>query len=88
MNDFKVLHPEELEGVTGGETRTVHNDSVSYANVREKPGLNSKVFFTVKNGDEVLTTGKTEKKDGYVWYQIHLAGAYDYGWISGSLIGY
>ena len=58
-NNF--LNDEALGEVVGGVTRIVENDSVGYANIREEPGLNSKVFFT---------------------------GAYDTGWIAGSLIGY
>ena len=80
---------EALENVAGGyEKHTVHNDAVSYANIRKAPGLDSKVFFTIKNGEQVITTGKKVKKDGYVWYEIMLAGAYDTGWIAGSLIGF
>ena len=89
MTDMNKINFEALENVAGGyEKHTVHNDAVSYANIRKEPGLNSKVFFTIKNGEQVLTTGKKVKKDGYVWYEIMLAGAYDTGWIAGSLIGF
>ena len=89
MTDMNKIHFEALENVAGGyEKHTVHNDAVSYANIRKAPGLDSKVFFTIKNGEQVITTGKKVKKDGYVWYEIMLAGAYDTGWIAGSLIGF
>ena len=89
MTDMNKINVEALENVAGGyEKHTVHNDAVSYANIRKAPGLDSKVFFTIKNGEQVITTGKKVKKDGYVWYEIMLAGAYDTGWIAGSLIGY
>ena len=89
MTDMNKMSVEALENVAGGyEKHTVHNDAVSYANIRKAPGLDSKVFFTIKNGEQVLTTGKKVKKDGYVWYEIMLAGAYDTGWIAGSLIGF
>ena len=88
MTEMKKINDQALENVVGGVNRTVHNDAVSYANVREKPGLDSKVFFTVKNGQEVTLTGNKVSKDGYVWYEIMLAGAYDTGWIAGSLIGF
>ena len=89
MTDMNKINFEALENVAGGyEKHTVHNDAVSYANIRKAPGLDSKVFFTIKNGEQVLTTGKKVKKDGYVWYEIMLAGAYDTGWIAGSLIGF
>ena len=89
MTDMNKINVEALENVAGGyEQHTVHNDAVSYANIRKAPGLDSKVFFTIKNGEQVITTGKKVKKDGYVWYEIMLAGAYDTGWIAGSLIGF
>ena len=89
MTEMNKINVEALENVAGGyETHTVHNDAVPYANIRKAPGLDSKVFFTIKNGEQVLTTGKKVKKDGYVWYEIMLAGAYDTGWIAGSLIGF
>ena len=76
MTDMNKINFEALENVAGGAERKVYNDAVSYANCRKEPGLNSKVFFTMV------------KKDGYVWYEIMLAGAYDTGWIAGSLIGF
>ena len=89
MTDMNKINVAALENVAGGyERHTVHNDAVSYANIRKAPGLDSKVFFTIKNGEQVITTGKKVKKDGYVWYEIMLAGAYDTGWIAGSLIGF
>ena len=89
MTDMNKINFEALENVAGGyEKHTVHNDAVSYANIRKAPGLDSKVFFTIKNGEQVITTGKKVKKDGYVWYEIMLAGAYDTGWIAGGLIGF
>ena len=89
MTEMNKINVEALENVAGGyEKHTVHNNAVSYANIRKAPGLDSKVFFTIKNGEQVLTTGKKVKKDGYVWYEIMLAGAYDTGWIAGSLIGF
>ena len=84
MTDMNKINVEALENVAGGyEKHTVHNDAVSYANIRKAPGLDSKVFFTIKNGEQVITTGKKVKKDGYVWYEIMLAGAYDTGWMIG-----
>ena len=89
MTNMNKINFEALENVAGGyEKYIVHNDAVSYANIRKAPGLDSKVFFTIKNGEQVITTGKKVKKDGYVWYEIMLAGAYDTGWIAGSLIGF
>jgi hypothetical protein len=88
MTDMNKINFEALENVAGGAERKVYNDAVSYANCRKEPGLNSKVFFTIPNGTVVTTTGRKVKKDSYVWYEIMLAGAYDTGWIAGSLIGF
>ena len=86
MSDFEKLSDESLEEVSGGVKRVVKNDTVDYANVREAPGLSSKVIGTVKNGTTVDTTGKKVNKDGYPWYEITFSGGK--GWIAGSLIGY
>ena len=88
MTDIKKISEEALENVVGGKRVVVHNDAVNYANIRVTPGLNTEVLFTVKNGTELETTGNKISRDGYTWYEVYLAGAYDYGWISGSLIGY
>ena len=85
---MKKINDDALENVTGGKTVTVHNDSVNYANIRRTPGLNTEVLFTVKNGTQLMTTGNKITRDGYTWYEVMLAGAFDYGWIAGSLIGY
>ena len=88
MSDMERLNEQALETVTGGEDRVVHNDAVNYANVRRGPGLNADVFFRIDNGQHVETTGTWVDKDGYRWYEIRLAGAYELGWIAGSLIGF
>ena len=88
MSDFNKINDEALENVTGGVKRTIHNDAVGYANVREQPGLDTNVYFTLNNGTEVETTGNTITRDGYTWYEVCLKYPYDYGWIAGNLIGY
>ena len=88
MSEFVKINEESLEEVVGGAIRTVHNDAVPYANVRETPGLHGTVAAKLANGTKVRTTGNTVKRDGYVWYEITLAEGSDYGWIAGSLIGY
>ena len=88
MTEMNKINEEALEEVAGGKTRRVHNDAVPYAHIRSNPGLDSRIYFDISNGNTVETTGKVVHRDGYDWYQIRLAGAYDYGWIAGSLIGY
>ena len=78
----------QVDNVVGGAIRTVHNDAVSYANVRIAPGLNSEVGAQIPNGTKVETTGRTRMVDGYVWYEVHLVSGSDDAWIAGSLIGY
>ena len=47
MAEMSKINADALENVAGGATRTVANDAVNYANVREKPGLNTKVMFKI-----------------------------------------
>ena len=83
------INDEMLENVVGGKDVQVNNKQASYANLRTAPGLKSNVKVKLDNGEWVCTTGKTEKKDGYVWYEVYVIGAEDLGgWIAGSLIGY
>ena len=80
---------EALESVAGGKDVKVYNPSVPYANLRTKPGLDAPIKCKLDNGDWVGTTGRKVKKDGYVWYEVYVHGAEDFGgWISGSLIGF
>ena len=82
-SDFNKINEESLENVSGGVRRTVHNDSVNYANVRCGAGLKYDVEYKVYNGTEVYTTGRVKYADGYDWYELD-----DGCWIAGSLIGY
>ena len=84
MSEIKKLSEEALENVTGGVRRTVHNDAVGYANLRESP--NGDVTGRVYNGESVYTTGAHKFKGDYEWYEVEYDG--DYYWIAGSLIGY
>ena len=43
-----AINDMELDNVTGGATRTVKNNSLNYANVREGAGLKSKVITKIK----------------------------------------
>ena len=90
MTDMNKINFEALENVAGGyELHTVHNDAVGYANIRKDPGLDAPIKCKLDNGDWVGTTGRKMKKDGYVWYEVYVLGAEDFGgWISGSLIGF
>jgi uncharacterized protein YgiM (DUF1202 family) len=83
-----AINDMDLDNVTGGATRTVKNNSLKYANIREGAGLKSKVITKLNNGTKVKTTGNKIRKDGYVWYEITLENGSDNAWIAGSLIGY
>ena len=83
-DDFVDVTPTEETG------RDIVNNShagYSYANCRVNPGLDSDILFTIPNGTRVFTTGRVVNRNGFDWYEVHLAGAYDYGWIAGHLIG-
>ena len=83
-DDFVDVTPTEETG------RDIVNNShagYSYANCRVNPGLDSDILFTIPNGTRVYTTGRVVNRNGFDWYEVHLAGAYDYGWIAGHLIG-
>ena len=83
-DNVNKINDESLDQVVGGVWRTVRNDSASYANVREWPGLDDdNVAYKVYNGDSVYTTGRVRYADGYDWYELN-----DGNWIAGSLIGY
>ena len=65
-----AINDAALDNVTGGATRTVKNNSLKYANVREGAGLSTKVITKINNGTKVKTTGNKIRKDGYVWYPV------------------
>ena len=88
MTEMNKINVEALENVTGGAIRTVHNDAVSYANIRHPPGLNGKIATQVKHGTKLRATGYTVNKDGYIWSGVTLLDGSDNAWIAGSLIGY
>lgn len=90
MTKYNKLNEKELEQVVGGKENVVHNPHKGYAyvNCRKEPSLKADVFFTIPNGTEVYPTGRIVNNDGFDWYEINLAGAYDYGWVAGHLIGY
>ncbi len=77
------LSDKDLETVTGGARRTVHNDAASYSYVRSGPGKRYEVVGRVYNGDSVYTTGYHKYSDGCDWYELD-----DGNYIAGSLIGY
>ena len=83
-DEFEVISSEKE---TGRDIVNNRHAGYAYANCRKHPGLDSEVLFTIPNGTRVYTTGNVSHKNGYDWYEIHLAGSYDYGWIAGHLIG-
>ncbi len=90
MTDTNRINMNELDQVTGGKENVVNNPhkGYSYVNCRKEPRLDAEVFFTIPNGTEVYPTGNVVHNDGFDWYEINLAGAYDYGWVAGHLIGH
>ncbi len=82
MADFEKLNESDLENVTGGKTRYVHNKAG--ANVRRGPGTDYGKIYHMDNGDECYTTGKRiyNEDDGYDWVQLD-----DGGWVAAHLLG-
>ena len=89
MTDMNKINFEALESVTGGKDVQGKHPLVPYATLRKAPGLDAPIKGKLVIGDWVVTTGRKVKKDGYVWYEVYVLGAEDFGgWISGSLIGF
>ncbi|MBR3309676.1 MAG: SH3 domain-containing protein [Lachnospiraceae bacterium] len=88
MTKVSRLKDKSLEDVTGGAERTINNSASGFAYIRKDPDIKSRIIAKAYNGQIVSTTGKTEEKDGVIWYQINLIGEYSYGWIMGQLIGF
>ncbi len=77
------LSDKELDAVSGGRMRQINNSNASYANLRDSKG---EVVGRIYNGEWVDTTGATENRGGYKWYEVEYDG--DYYWVVGSFIGY
>ena len=89
MAEMNKLNAEALEKVAGGQMNVVNNphEGYPYVNCRKEPSLSAESFFTIPSGTEVFPTGRVVYNDGINRYEINLAGAYDYGWVAGHLIG-
>ena len=82
------INDNMLENVVGGKEVQIQNKAASYVNLRTAPGLNSDVKMKLENGTWIGITDRTEKRDGYVWYEVYVVGCEDFGgWIAGSLLG-
>jgi SH3-like domain-containing protein len=57
--------------------------STSRINVRERPGTNYRVLFSVHPKDTVMITDETLGDDGYQWYRIDHRGS---GWVREDLL--
>ncbi|MBO7710220.1 MAG: Blp family class II bacteriocin [Lachnospiraceae bacterium] len=84
MTDMKKMNEQELENVTGGESRIVNTGKNIEAVVRSGAGFGFPQIFAIKNGNFVNTTGRSVRADGRTWYEVN---APVYGWMAGSLIG-
>lgn len=88
MENTKSINLKDLEKVTGGTKDTVQNPhkGYTYANVREEPSTYSPVMTTLDNGTKVEPTGQVVTNDGTDWYQVHIKGYSQAGWIAGNLL--
>ena len=62
MTEMKKINDQALENVVGGVTRTINNDAVNYANIRDDAGLNAPVLTKMKNGTKVELTGNPKSR--------------------------
>ncbi len=87
MKEKFVMREEELENVSGGQSRTVNTMNPIDAFVRSGPGINYPKIADLKNGTQVNTTGNTmlNPDDGLTWFEINSPL---YGWMNGALLGY
>ena len=85
--DKNALNSEELNGVSGGDMRTVNTGRPVDAVVRCGPGLEYPQIGSLPNNTQVNTTGNNSynSMDGRTWYEINYPM---YGWMAGSLLGY
>ncbi len=81
-----LLTDDELDGISGGLTRTVYTDLPFGAIVRGGPGKEYEQVDTLINFTDVNTTGCSyyNVMDGINWYEIDSPV---YGWVGGDLIG-
>ena len=84
MTDIKKINDQELENVAGGESRTVNTGMKIEAVVRSGAGFSFPQISAIKNGNTVITTGKSVHAAGRTWYEI---SAPVKGWMAGGLIG-
>ena len=85
MSEKAMMNDQELEKVSGGDSRVVNTGDSRPAAIRSTPSLNATVLGTLNNGTVVNTTGNFTRADGRNWAEI------DYpikGWIKGSILGY
>lgn len=83
--NLKKVSDEALENVVGGIRKTVSNTTqgYDYANVRNEP--NGQIVDRVYNGEFVYTTGRTVKRGGNTWCEVHYDGG-GYGWVAANLL--
>ena len=84
MTDMKKMNVQELENVAGGESRIVNTGMKIDAVVRSGAGLGFPQIFSVKNGNAVMTTGRSVHADGRTWYEICAPVS---GWMAGGMLG-
>jgi N-acetylmuramoyl-L-alanine amidase len=71
-------------GFAIGDTVMVTSD---YVNIRSGPGLGYAVTGAFAYGDQSVIIDGPVYADGYTWYQVQYAGAYN-GWVAGEFLGY
>ena len=84
MTDMKKINDQELENVAGGESRVVNTGRNIEAVVRSGAGFGFPQISAIKNGNAVMTTGRSVHADGRTWYEICAPVS---GWMAGGMLG-
>ena len=69
-----AMNDAALDNVTGGATRTVKNNSLKYANVREGAGLSTKVITPATRSGKTVTSGmRSRSRTGLIMHGLPAA---------------
>ena len=72
-----AINDAALDNVTGGATRTVKNNSLKYANVREGAGLSTKVITKInpatRSGKTVTSGMRSRSRTGLIMHGLPAA---------------
>jgi uncharacterized protein YgiM (DUF1202 family) len=83
--EFLVASPGGSATFGLGEMVVINGDGL---NLRDAPTVAGGVVAQLAAGTEVTIAGGPVAADGYIWYQIGLAGTDGDGWVAGEFLAY